>query len=155
MSSTRATYDGRVTGEPSVLLELHSADRLVRTLVMDEMARRGLRPNLFAILALIELHQPVTPSELELETGVRPTTLRDMVNEMVENGHIRRVENAADRRSHFLEVTDEGKRFIRDASEAMAAVEQRLADALGEPLESLRRPLAGLRRVARDALTFD
>jgi hypothetical protein len=33
----RPAYDCRVTGEPSVLLELHSADRLVRTLVMEEM----------------------------------------------------------------------------------------------------------------------
>jgi DNA-binding MarR family transcriptional regulator len=155
MLSTRAAYDCRVTDEPSVLLELHSADRLVRTLVMEEMARRGLRPNLFAILALIELHQPVTPSELALETGVRPTTLRDMINEMVDNGHVRRVENPADRRSHFLEVTGEGRQFIQEAGEAMAAVERRLADALGEPLESLRDPLARLRRVARDALTFD
>jgi DNA-binding MarR family transcriptional regulator len=74
-----------------------------------------------------------------------------MIGEMVANGHIRRVENDADRRSHFLEVTDDGRRFIRDASAAMAAVEERLADGLGEPLESLRPGLARLRRVAREA----
>lgn len=139
--------------DPSVLIELHSADRLVRTLVYEEMARRGLRPNLFAILALIDLHQPVTPTDLALESGVRPTTLRDMIGEMVDNGHIRRIENDADRRSHFLEVTDDGRRFIRDAAGAMAAVEQQLADRLGEPLKSLRPGLARLRRVARDVLT--
>jgi hypothetical protein len=32
---------------PGVLLELHSADRLVRELVYAELQRRGLRPNLF------------------------------------------------------------------------------------------------------------
>lgn len=139
--------------EPSVLIELHSADRLVRTLVYEEMARRGLRPNLFAILVLIDLHEPVTPTDLALESGLRPTTLRDMIGEMVANGHIRRVDNDADRRSHFLEVTDEGHRFLRDASAAMAAVEQRLAERLGEPLETLRPGLARLRRVAREAST--
>ena len=48
----------------SVILELHSADRLVRTLMLEEMARLGLQPSLFAILSLIGLHQPVTPSDL-------------------------------------------------------------------------------------------
>jgi hypothetical protein len=37
---------------PGVLLELHSADRLVRELVSAELHRRGLRPNLLVILAL-------------------------------------------------------------------------------------------------------
>ena len=137
---------------PSVLLELHSADRLVRELVYEELARRDLRPSLFAILALIDLHEPVRPTELALESGVRPTTLRDMVNEMVERGHVRRFENPDDRRSHFLEVTPQGRRFIAQASAAMEAVERRLEEELGEPLEELREPFASLRRAARDVL---
>jgi DNA-binding MarR family transcriptional regulator len=137
---------------PSVLLELHSADRIVRELVYRELARRGLAPNLFAILALIDLHEPVTPTELAAESGVRPTTLRDMVSEMVERGHVRRVENPDDRRSHFLEVTPEGSRFVRDASAAVRSVERSLAAELGVPVEELREPLARLRRAARAAL---
>jgi DNA-binding MarR family transcriptional regulator len=137
---------------PSVLLELHTADRLVRELVYEELERRGLRPNLFAILALIELHEPVTPTELGLESGVRPTTLRDMVNEMVERGHVRRHDNPDDRRSHFLAVTSQGKRFIAQASAAMDAVEERLARKLGEPMEALRPGLASVRRAARGLL---
>jgi DNA-binding MarR family transcriptional regulator len=140
---------------PGVLLELHSADRLVRELVYEELDRRGLRPNLFAILALIELHQPVTPTELGLESGVRPTTLRDMVNEMVERRHVQRLENPDDRRSHFLEVTPEGRRFIAHASAAMRAVERRLEHELGEPLEYLRPPFASLRRAARTLLAAE
>jgi DNA-binding MarR family transcriptional regulator len=139
-----------------VLLELHSADRLVRELMYAEMARRGLEPNLFAILALIDLHEPVTPTELGDESGVRPTTLRDMVNEMVDRGHVRRVENPGDGRSHFLEVTPQGRRFIKDATKAMRAVEQALAGELGEEsLEPLREPVTSLRRAARDLLIAD
>ena len=140
---------------PGVLLELHSADRLVRELVYEELHRRGLRPNLFAILALIDLHQPVTPTELGAESGVRPTTLRDMVNEMVERGHVHRLENPDDGRSHFIEVTPEGRRFIAQASAAMRAVERRLEEELGEPLEGLRSPLTSLRRAARTLLAAD
>jgi DNA-binding MarR family transcriptional regulator len=138
---------------PSVLLELHSADRLVRELVYAELHRRGLQPNLFAILALIELHEPVTPTELGLESGVRPTTLRDMVNEMVARGHVRRLDNPDDRRSHFLEVTPNGQRFIAAAAAAMEAVEQRLEQELGEPLEGRREAVASLRRASRALLT--
>jgi DNA-binding MarR family transcriptional regulator len=122
----------------------------VRALVYEELYRRGLQPNLFAILALIGLREPVTPTELAQESGVRPTTLRDMVNEMVDRGHVRRLENPDDRRSHFLEVTPEGRRFVKDASAAMRAVEQALAQELGEEsLERLREPIQLLARAAR------
>jgi DNA-binding MarR family transcriptional regulator len=139
-----------VARKPFVLLELHNADRHVRELVYEELYRRGLQPNLFAILALIGLREPVTPTELAQESGVRPTTLRDMVNEMVDRGHVRRLENPDDRRSHFLEVTPEGRRFVKDASAAMRAVEQALAQELGEEsLERLREPIQMLARAAR------
>jgi DNA-binding MarR family transcriptional regulator len=140
---------------PSVILELHTADRLVRTLMFEEMARLGLQPNLLAILALIELHQPITPTDLALESGVRPTTMRDMVNEMAAAGHVRRTENPDDRRSHFLELTAEGEQFARSASRAVANVQRELERQLGSPIEELREPLRRLRHAARAALSGD
>jgi DNA-binding MarR family transcriptional regulator len=137
---------------PSVILELHSADRLVRAIVYEELERVGLRPNLLAILVLIDMHEPVTPTELSYETGVAPTTLRDMINEMIERGHVRRIENKEDGRSHFLQVTPEGRQFIGRAGKAIRAAEQRIERELGGPLEELRPPLASLRRAARAAL---
>jgi DNA-binding MarR family transcriptional regulator len=138
-----------------VILELHSADRLIRALVYQELLRRGLRPNLFAILSLIDLHEPITPTALETEAGLPSTTVRDMVNEMVDRGHVRRAENPADRRSHFLEVTDEGVRFLDEASEAVRAVERALEAEVGSPLDGWREPLRSLRRAAREALRAD
>ena len=139
----------------SVILELHSADRLVRTLVYEEMARLGLPPSLFAILALIGLHQPITPRDLALESGVRPTTMRDLVNEMIAAGHVRRVANPDDRRSHFLELTPEGERFASSASHALVNVERKLEHRLSGPVEDLRDPLRRLRQAARSALSDD
>jgi DNA-binding MarR family transcriptional regulator len=138
-----------------VLLELHTADRLVRELVYEELFRRGLQPNLLTIVALIELHEPVTPTELTRESGVRPTTLRDMVNEMIERGHVRRVENPDDRRSHFLEVTSAGRKFVKDGFAAMREVERVLDEEMGESVEQLRDSIAALRRAARDLLFTD
>lgn len=138
--------------DASVILELHTADRLVRTLMLEEMARLGLQPSLFAILSLIGLHQPVTPTDLALESGVRPTTMRDFVNKMIEAEHVRRTPNPGDRRSHFLELTSEGERFLRDAARAVRSVERAIELRLGVPLEELRLPLRGLRHAAREAL---
>ena len=136
----------------NVLLELHSTDRVVRTLVYEELARRGLAPNLLAILALIDIHQPVTPTQLALETGVRPTTLRDMVGDMIDRGHVRRVDNPDDGRSHLLTVTPAGRRFLDDGMPALAAVQEELERRLGRSLEELRPDLTALRRAARSAL---
>jgi len=44
---------------PSILMELHTADRVVRTLVYEELYRHGLAPNLLSILVLIDLHEPI------------------------------------------------------------------------------------------------
>jgi DNA-binding MarR family transcriptional regulator len=134
---------------PSVVLELHTADRLVRTLVTEAFVREGLHPSLFAILSLIEIHEPVTPTRLGAESGVRPTTLRDMVNEMVAAGHVRRVENEDDRRSHYLVTTAAARTFLRRAAPVVARIERELERELGAPLESLREPLRGLRHAAR------
>lgn len=135
--------------KPSVLLELHSADRLVRTVVVEAFTRRGLRPSLFAILSLIAVHEPVTPSQLGEESGVRPTTLRDMVRELTEAGHVRRLDNPADKRSHFLAMTPAGKRFLRQADGVVREVESELERELGDSLEELRPPLRRLRQAAQ------
>lgn len=137
---------------PSVILELHSADRLVRAIVYEELARIGLRPDLFAILSLIALHEPLTPTELAYESGLAPTTVRDMVNEMIRRGHVLRVDNKEDGRSHFLEVTTAGRRFIARAGKAVRAAEHRIERELGSELEELRQLLSQLRRAAREAL---
>jgi len=133
-------------------MELHTADRVVRTLVYEELYRRGLAPNLLSILVLIDLHEPITPTELAAESGLRPTTLRDLVGQMIDRGHVTRHENADDKRSHFLVVTPAGRRFIVDSAPVLAAVQQDLEARLGLSLESMRPSLTALRRAAREAL---
>lgn len=114
----------------------------------EAFAREGLEPNLFAILSLIAIHEPVTPTRLGAESGVRPSTLRDLVNEMVAAGHVQRVENDEDRRSHFLVTTPAARGFLRRAARVVEDVERELEHELGAPIESLREPLRALRLAA-------
>jgi DNA-binding MarR family transcriptional regulator len=65
---------------------------------------------------------------------------------------VRRVDNKEDGRSHFLEVTAAGQRFITRADKAIRAAEERIERELGMKLEGLRQPLSQLRRAAREAL---
>jgi DNA-binding MarR family transcriptional regulator len=134
---------------PSVILELHSADRLIRTVVVEAFGRAGLRPSLFAILSLIAIHEPVTPTQLGEESGVRPTTLRDLIAEMTAAGHVRRIDNEADRRSYFLATTQSGKDFLRRADPIVRELEVELERELGGPVEDLRGPLRRLRLAAQ------
>jgi len=140
---------------PSVILELHSADRLIRTVVVEAFQRAGLPPSLFAILALIAIHEPVTPTRLAEESGVRPTTLRDMIGEMTAAGHVRRLENEADRRSYFLATTESGAEFLRRADRVVQALEEDLERELGGPVDELREPLRRLRRAAQTLWAFE
>jgi len=148
-------HEGLGLSRPSVVLELHTADRLVRTLVTEAFAREGLQPSLFAILSLIAIHEPVTPTQLGAESGVRPTTLRDMVNEMVGAGHVRRVENEDDRRSHFLVTTPAARTFLRRAAPIVTRVERELERELGAPLESVLTSITALRHAARSVWLRD
>jgi DNA-binding MarR family transcriptional regulator len=132
-----------------VILELHTASRLVQVTVEQALLRNGLHPSLYAILSLIAMHEPITPTRLGQESGVRPTTLRDMIGEMTGAGHVETVANEQDRRSYFLTTTPAGKDFLRRADAIARGVEKELEQGLGAPLESYRGSLRELRRAAR------
>ena len=123
----------------SPLLDLHLADRVVSTAIVVELERLGLEPNFLALLAVIRDRRRITPTELWRTMGYQPSTCRDMVRGMIANGHVRRIENPEDGRSHFLELTREGERFVDDAWVAVRTVERKLAPLIRELAEPLRR----------------
>ena len=128
---------------PSVIFELHSADRIVRAIVYEELDRVGLRPNLLAILALIDMHQPVTPTELAYETGARAD-------------HSARHGQRDGRAGAFAATGKQGGRpftlprgnsrrpALHDSrgAQAIRAAEERIERELGLKLEELREPLS-------------
>jgi DNA-binding MarR family transcriptional regulator len=139
----------------SVLIELTVANALASQLFDRELARIGVAPAQVGVLTLVAIHGPSTPTRLEYESGLPPTTLRERLQALETAGYVRRLPNPADGRSHFVGITASGKAFLRRTSSALERVERALSDALGEPLEAYRPPLERLRLAGQSLLTRD
>lgn len=138
-----------------VLLELAVANSLASQIFTRELVRAGYPPTQVGMLTLIDIHGPITPSGLEAETGIPKTTVRGRVQGLHRAGLIRRVPNPSDARSHFLEVTPEGREFLEAMVPVVRAAEEAIEGELGVSLEEYRGPLERLRRANRALLSRD
>jgi DNA-binding MarR family transcriptional regulator len=129
-----------------VLLELAVANSLASQIFVRELVRAGYPMTQVGMLTLIEIHGPITPTDLEAETGIPKTTLRGRVQGLARAGLVHRVPNEDDRRSYFLEVTPEGREFLKAMRPIVRAAEQAIEEELGVPLEDYRGPLERLRK---------
>jgi DNA-binding MarR family transcriptional regulator len=141
-----------VATKRSVLIELTIANALASQLFDRELEESGLVPGQFGVLTALFHAGPSTPTRLEQETGMAPSTLRERLGALHAAGYIARRPNPADGRSYYLEVTPAGRRFLKEARPALARLERRLAKALGRPLEDYREPLEELRRAEQKLL---
>jgi DNA-binding MarR family transcriptional regulator len=138
-----------------VLLELAVANSLASQVFVRELLRAGYPPTQVGMLTLIDIHGPITPSDLEAETGIPKTTLRGRVQGLQRVGHVHRVPNEEDGRSYFLEVTPQGKEFLKAMRPVLRAAERAIEKQLGASLEDLRGPLESLRKANRALLSDD
>lgn len=137
----------------SVLVELGIVNALASQLFDRRLAQLGLKPVQFGLLTVVATHGPITPTDLEAESGLLPTTLRERLRALERAGYVQRVPNPRDRRSHFVEITPDGVGFLKQASVAIRAVETDITRALGAPFEDYRGPLEELRLAAQSLLT--
>jgi DNA-binding MarR family transcriptional regulator len=138
-----------------VLLELAVANALASQLFVRELTKAGYPFTHVGLLTLVQAHGPITPRDLEFETGIPKTTLRGRLQGLFAAGYVRRVPNEEDRRSHFLEVTPKGEAFLREMEPILRRTERIIEDELGAPLEDYRAPLQRLRTVERALLGKD
>ena len=138
---------------PGPFLNMFVATQLVDRVATREFERAGLTPHAIGVLQLIWINEPVTPTQLERITGMRPTTLRDRVNELIERGEVRRVPNPADGRSQLLETTPAGDRAADDARIAFRRAWKRIERRLGRSLADFDPPIEELIHALRDELS--
>ncbi len=122
---------------------------------MRQEAGTELRPSRASALVSVELHGPLTPSELaEIEAVKRPTATR-VLRGLEEEGLIERTPDPRDGRSALISITEQGRerlRRLRRRKNAYLARRMRGLD--GEDVEALERAaaiLAGLLEVDRPA----
>ena len=136
----------------SVLFELSRTTAILTRLFERELARTGVRsPVQGALLALVHIHGPITPSALERESGLAGSTLRENVQALLDAGLVRRFPNPDDGRSHFLDSTRKGEAALDRQVPAMRAVEEAVERELGRSLETYRLPVERLRDAAQAA----
>jgi DNA-binding MarR family transcriptional regulator len=140
---------------PTVLLELSVANALSSQLFVRELNRAGYPFTHVGLLTLIDLYGPITPGDLEDETAIPKTTLRGRLQGLYQRGYLRRTPNPKDRRSHFVEVTPKGKRFLEEMQPILRRTERVIEEELGAPLEDYRAPLERLRLAERRLLEHD
>jgi len=136
----------------NALIEVAIAHQLTSELVDRELVRRGIRPVHVGLLTIVQIHGPITPTALEYETGLPPSTLRERIQGLIDDGYVERIPNEADRRSYFLDATPAGVAYLTGADPALRAVERGLARVLGEPVDAYREGLYRLRRASQELL---
>ncbi len=96
------------------------------------LAPTGLRPrHLVALIRLVE-HGPTSQRGLAASLALDPTNVVGLLNELEDRGLVARRRDAADRRRHIVEVSDEGRVALTEAQHRLPAVEDHLLGALSE-----------------------
>jgi DNA-binding MarR family transcriptional regulator len=72
-----------------------------------------LKPRLFTALCQIAHHPGMSQSDLGALVGRDKSTITPMISDLVETGHVRREQTAADRRSFKLYLTKKGELLLR------------------------------------------
>ncbi len=112
----------------------------------EQLAPLGLEPRHFGMLTRLAANEGRSQQAIGELMGLNPTRMVFLVDELEKRGLVERRRNPADRRSHALYLTGEGRARLREARQASA----RHADQLGASLTAEQRGqlTALLRRLA-------
>lgn len=112
------------------------------------MAELDLRPPHFALLTVIGAHPGATQQELVEATGIDPSTMVQIIDELEAAGLAERHVHERDRRKRAIHLTSGGTELHKRAVKVVARVAGDLFGALTEDeratLHALLRKLAGL-----------
>src|SRR5687768_9499257 len=98
---------------------------------LRQEAGTDLSPSLTAALATVELHGPLTPSELAARERVQRPTVTRIAGRLEELGLVTRAADPGDRRSALITVTPAGRDLLAVARTRKDAFLSERLDALG------------------------
>jgi DNA-binding MarR family transcriptional regulator len=130
----------------NVLLDSWTAAQRVDQLVTRELKAAGVWTPHYALLSMICIREPITPTSLAQEMGVAPTTLSDRLQELLMLGHVRRTKNPDDGRSYLIRSTAAGRRTIDRAAPVTMRTMELLARRLGRRQSAVETAIEELQR---------
>ncbi|MDN3261542.1 MarR family transcriptional regulator [Streptomyces sp. CSDS2] len=109
--------------------------------VDEQLVAYDLTVRQYGLLTQLSLEPELTKAELARQLGIARQSVHQLVNELVEAGHVRR-RPGADDRSRRLEITDTAHYLLARVHEPLERVESELLDDLApDEAETLRRLL--------------
>ncbi len=114
------------------------------------MAGSPLTADEYGVYSGVFEFEPITPTDLALTVGMRPTTLTHYLIDMRERGHLDEAVNPDDRRSKLLRLTDSGRATHRAANRKFEVAYFAFLSRIGnEP--SVKKALLDIETAAREA----
>src|SRR4051794_9608921 len=113
-------------------LRLNQAARVVERAFDETLAEAGGTLPVWLILLNLKIGKPGTQRELAEAVGVKEATLTHHLNAMDARGLITRKRDAANRRVHVVELTEEGEAAFRRLRKAAMAFDARLRQGLSD-----------------------
>ncbi|MFE0654143.1 MarR family winged helix-turn-helix transcriptional regulator [Streptomyces sp. NPDC059534] len=129
----------RLRALPSRLLALTAAraDRLVSAGLAAEDARKWH----YAALVSLDEHGPASQADLSRRTGIYRSDLVSVINELVDQGHVERTPDPADRRRNVITLTARGRRHLERLDKVLVDAQDEL---MGPLTVAERALLSGL-----------
>ena len=136
----------------TVLLQLWTAAHMAERLVDEHLQRLGVSDEQFALLSLIGLYGPVTPTALATRMGVPLTTLADAVRRLDARGEIERLPNPEDGRSHLLTLSAAGQARRKAAHPGVVGSVEDVRKHLELRLEEVEAAMDDVHRALQEAV---
>lgn len=133
MMKADARTPTRLRHAPSWLLNLASMHS--HRLVSERFAAAGARGYHFRLLAALDEYGPSSQADLGRHTGIDRSDVVAMLNELSDQGLVRRSPDPADRRRNVITLTPEGTRRLHRLDRVLA----RIQDDLLAPLSPAER----------------
>ena len=119
-------------------------NRMVSAIYDGALAKAGLKTSQFTVLVAVANREMAKPAELTNLLQMDESTLSRNVERMCAKGWLRLVE-AADRRSHLIELTDKGQSLLRKCFPAWHHAQEEVTRRLGaESVAALKSALRKL-----------
>lgn len=126
-----------------VVREVGAATRLLRALMAPPLHAAGITQAEYHLLVVLEDAGTTTGKEVSCRLNLDKTTVSRQLTALEESGAIARTTDPANRRSHLITLTDEGRERLADARRrTIAVLEDRFSTWPAEELEVLADQLA-------------